>query len=140
MLFQAVQQLGGEAEIALHEILRVLRTVHTGEVEDKIRFAAVFVQLFGSGGKIILEDLVNVDTGAASVFAVPDVFQVIYKGGPHHALCAVNTAAGMLRTVRHRAELIDGEDLSVQPQPLLLEQHRSRRGQPDRKRREKQYG
>ena len=27
------------------------------------------------------------DTGAASVFAVPDIFQVIYKGGAHHALC-----------------------------------------------------
>lgn len=56
------------------------------------------------------------------------------------ALPTVNTAAGVLRTVRHRAELIDGEDLSMQPQPLLLEQHRPRRGQPDRKRREKQYG
>ena len=82
MLFQAVQQLGGEAEIALHEILRVLRTVHTGEVEDKIRFAAGFVQRCGSGVQIVLEDLVNVDAGAVMVFAVPDIFQVIYKGGP----------------------------------------------------------
>lgn len=87
MRFQAVQQIGGKAEIPLHEILRVFRAVHTGKVEDKIGFAAVFVQFLGSGVQIVLEDLINMDTGAAAIFAVPDVFQIVYKGGAHHALC-----------------------------------------------------
>ena len=44
VLFQAVQQVGGKAEIALHEILRILRAVHPRQIEHEICLPAVFVQ------------------------------------------------------------------------------------------------
>ena len=46
MLFEGIKQLRREAEIALHKIPGILRSVHPGEVEDEIRVLAVLVELF----------------------------------------------------------------------------------------------
>ena len=88
VLFQAVQQVGGKAEVALHEVLRILRAVHTGQIEDEVGFGAIPVQLFRGGLHIVLVDFVNMDIGPGAVFAVPNVFQVGAQGGSHHAPCA----------------------------------------------------
>ena len=37
MLFQRIQKRAGKAEVSLHEILRILRTVHACQVEDEVR-------------------------------------------------------------------------------------------------------
>ena len=86
MLFQAVQQIRSKTEIALHEVFRVLRAVDTGQVEDEVGFPAICVQFFRSRVQIVFVNLVNMQSGAGLVFAVPDVFQVVAQGGSHHAL------------------------------------------------------
>lgn len=86
VLFQAVQQVRGKAKVAFHEVFRVLRAVDTGQVEDEVGFPAICVQLFRSRVQIVFVNLVNMQSGADLVFAVPDVFQVVAQGGSHHAL------------------------------------------------------
>ena len=88
VLSQAVQQVGGKAKVALHKVLRILRAVHTGQIEDEVGFGAIPVQLFRGGLHVVLVDLVNMDIGPGAVFAVPDIFQVGAQGGSHHAPCA----------------------------------------------------
>ena len=78
MLFQTVQQVRSEAEVALHEILRILRTIHTCQIEHKVRLAAVLVQLRRRRIQIVLEDFFNVQCRTGLVFPIPDVFQVVY--------------------------------------------------------------
>lgn len=46
MFFQCVEQRRREAEIALHKLHRVLRTVHTRKIENEVRILAVQVQFF----------------------------------------------------------------------------------------------
>ena len=86
MLFQAVQQVGCKAKVALHEIFRVFRTVHACQIEHEVCFLAVFVQFLQGGVQIILEDFFNMQCRAGLVLPIPDVFQVVAQGGPHHAL------------------------------------------------------
>ena len=86
VLFQAVQQVRGKAKVAFHEVFRILRAVDTGQVEDEVSFPAICVQFFRSGAQIVFVNLVNMQSGAGLVFAVPDVFQVVAQGGSHHAL------------------------------------------------------
>ena len=45
VFFQAVQQVRCKAEVALHEVFRVLRTIHACQIEHEVRLAAVLVQL-----------------------------------------------------------------------------------------------
>ena len=60
ILFQAVQQVGCKTEVALHEILGVLRTIHASQIEYKVRLLAVFVQLRRGRIQIVLEDFFNI--------------------------------------------------------------------------------
>ena len=86
MLFQAIQQVGSKAKVALHEVFRVLRAVDTGQIEHEVGFPAICVQFFRSGAQVVFVNLVNMQLRAGLVFAVPDVFQVVAQGGSHHAL------------------------------------------------------
>ena len=45
VLLERVQQRGGKAKVALHELLVVLRAIHASEVEHKVAVRAVGVQL-----------------------------------------------------------------------------------------------
>ena len=86
VLFQAVQQVGSKAEVALHEILRVFRTIHPRQIEHEVCLPAVFVQLLSGGIQVILVDFFNIQRRTGLVLPVPDVFQVIAQGGSYHAL------------------------------------------------------
>ena len=86
VLFQAVQQVRCKAEVALHEVFRVLRAIHACQIEHEVCFLAVFVQLRRSGVQIILEDFFNIQRRVGLIFSIPDVFQVVAQGGSHHAL------------------------------------------------------
>ncbi len=88
MLFQSVQKVRGKAEVALHEVLRLLRTVDSRQVEDEIAVCAEAVQLLRRIVKIVLVDLLDPEIGTGAIFVVPDIFQIIAEGGSHHALCA----------------------------------------------------
>ena len=86
VLFQAVQQVGCKAKVALHEVFWVFRAIHACQIEHEVCFLAVFVQLLRGGVQIILEDFFNIQRRAGLIFPVPDVFQVVAQGGSHHAL------------------------------------------------------
>ena len=59
VLLQCVEQCGGKSEVALHELLRVLRTIYSGKIEDEITITTPLVELFGSGIKVVLIDGIN---------------------------------------------------------------------------------
>ena len=58
MLLQGVEQDGGEAEVALVEIVGILGSVDAGEVEDEVGLAAVAVEVRRGRVEVVLEDLV----------------------------------------------------------------------------------
>ena len=87
VLFQAVQQVRCKAEVALHEVFWILRAIHACQIEHKVCFLAVLVQLRRGGIQIILEDFFNIQCRASLIFPIPDVFQVVAQGSSHHALC-----------------------------------------------------
>ena len=86
MLFQAIQQVRCKTEVALHEVFRVLRAVHTCQIEHEVRLLAVFIQLLRGGIQIVLEDFFNIQCRTGLVLSISDVFQVVAQGGSHHAL------------------------------------------------------
>lgn len=88
VLFERVQQRGGEAEVALHELLVVLWTVHAREVEHEVAVRAVGVQLLRGAVEVVAVDVVDVDIRARAVLSVADVFEVVHEGRAHHALRA----------------------------------------------------
>ena len=102
VLLQRVQQRRSEAEVALHELLVVLRTVHTCEIEHEVAVRAVGVQLLRRTVQVVAVQIVDVDAGASSVLAVPDVLQIVDEGSSDHALCAGNQDVH-LRSASHAA-------------------------------------
>ena len=76
MLFQRIEKRACKAEIALHKLAVVLRTVDTGKVEDEIRFRAKFVEKRRIGVNIVLEDLVDFEIRTGTVFIFFYVAQV----------------------------------------------------------------
>ena len=56
VLLEGVEERGGETEVALHELLRVLWTVDTGKVENEGAILTPAVELLGSGIDVIFID------------------------------------------------------------------------------------
>ena len=56
VFLEGVEQYGGETKIAFHELLRILRTVDTGKVEDEGAVLTPAVELLGSGIDVIFID------------------------------------------------------------------------------------
>ena len=88
MLFQTIQQVRGKAKVALHEVFRVLRAIHPSQMEHEVCLLAVLIQFLRSRAQVILVDFIDVQFRAGLVLTVPDIFQVIHKGGSHHTLGA----------------------------------------------------
>ena len=88
MLLEKIEQLGSEPEVPLHEILGVLRSIHAREVEDEVRLLAIRVELLGSGGKIILVNLLDADIGTRAILVVSNILEIVAKGGTDHPLSA----------------------------------------------------
>ena len=86
VLFQAVQQVKCKAEVALHEILRVFRTIYPCQIEHEVCLLAVLVKFLRGRIQIILVDFFNIQCRTGLVFPIADVFQVVTKGGSHHTL------------------------------------------------------
>ena len=88
VLLQGVQKRTGKAEVALHKIFWILRSVHTCEIEYEVSLSAILVQLLRGGVQVILVDFLNLKTRSGSVFVITDISKVIAEGGSHHALCS----------------------------------------------------
>ena len=56
VFLQRIQQEGSETEISLHKLRLVFRTVHPGQVKDKIGILAIDVQFGRVAVRIIFED------------------------------------------------------------------------------------
>ena len=56
VLLEGVEEHGGETEVALHELLRILRTVDTGKVENEGAVLTPAVELLGSRVDVIFID------------------------------------------------------------------------------------
>lgn len=59
MLLEGIKQYGGKAEVAFHELFRVLRTIDTCEVEDKVAILAPGVELFRGGVYVVFINFVD---------------------------------------------------------------------------------
>ena len=111
-----------------------------GDAGANVKHMKLFFRVLLHRPRVIGQRRARSDNGHITDNNIDELRKLINAGCPNNlshlcharvAIPAVNSAAGMLRTVRHRAELIDGEDLSMQAQPLLLEQHRPRRRKLD---------
>ena len=56
VLLEGVEQYGGETEVALHELFRILRTVDTGKVENEGAVLTPAVEFLGSGIDVVFID------------------------------------------------------------------------------------
>lgn len=74
---QGVQQLGGEPEVALHELGLLLWAVDAGQVEHEVGAGAVVLQLLLGRVDVVLHDLEGEErlVFGAAVLAVPYVLQ-----------------------------------------------------------------
>ena len=76
MSLQRVEQGGGEAEVALHELVIVLGAVDASEVEHEVALLAPCVELLGSGIKVILKHFLDRQVAVATGLAVFDVIEL----------------------------------------------------------------
>ena len=75
LALQGVEKPGGETEVALHELLRVLWPVHPCQMEDEIGlFTALFQKTLG-GIQIVKVQLSDGQIRKPAVLAVADIFQ-----------------------------------------------------------------
>ena len=74
VLFQAVQQVGCKAKVALHEVFRVLRAIHTSQIEHEVCLLAVLVQFRRGRIQIVLVDFFNIQCRAGLVLSHPGCF------------------------------------------------------------------
>lgn len=68
---ELVDELRREAEVALHEVLGILRAVHAGEVEHEVGLRAPLLKLFRSGIQVILVNVFDTEVGPRTVFPIP---------------------------------------------------------------------
>ena len=76
MSLQCVKQDGGEAEVALHELVIVLGAVDASEIEHEVALLAPCVKLLGGGIEIVLEDFLDRQVAVATGLAVFDVIEL----------------------------------------------------------------
>ena len=88
MLLQGFQQSRGKTEISRHKLRIVLRPVHTGQVEHKIRLRAIFLQERRIRLDIILINLIHAQLRAGTVLSIPDIFQGRNQILAYKASCA----------------------------------------------------
>ena len=67
-----------KAEISLAELFRVLRAVHSRQIEHKITVGAKGIQFVCRIFPIIFINGIDFYVRPGTVFAVPDIFQVFY--------------------------------------------------------------
>lgn len=88
MLAERIKQRRRKAEVALHELLGVLRTVYSREIKDKIAFGAPSVQLLHGAVKIVLKDSIHDKISVALGLACFDIIKLGAKVSTHETLCS----------------------------------------------------
>ena len=67
MLFERVEKLGGEPEVAFLEVFGILGTVHAGEVEHEVGLLAAAVELLRGGVDVVFKYRLYCEAGEAAV-------------------------------------------------------------------------
>lgn len=88
MAFEGGEQVGGKAEIAAHEVGRILRTVDAGKVEDEIGPAAIVVEFGGRIAQVVLKDFEVGRQVVAAGLRVAHVAQLRHEVPPDEAFGA----------------------------------------------------
>ena len=76
MFLQGIEQRGGKAEVALHELSGILRAVHTCKIEHEITFLAPCIKLLRRGIKVELEDFIYLQVSVATGLAILDIIEL----------------------------------------------------------------
>ena len=76
MGLQCVKQGGGEAEVALHELVIVLGAIDASEIEHEVALLAPCIELLGSGVEVVFEDFLDRQVAVATGLAVFDIIEL----------------------------------------------------------------
>ena len=76
VFLESIKKGAGKAEVALHEILRILRAVDSGKIEHEIALGAPLLELLRGTVKVVLEDLVYCEISVAPGLAGPYVIEL----------------------------------------------------------------
>ena len=79
VFLKGVKKGAGKTEVALHKVLRVLRTVYTGEIKYEVTFLTPLVKFFRSRIDIVLEDFVYYEVSIAFSLSLFYVIQLCTK-------------------------------------------------------------
>ncbi len=79
MLFKSFQKLRGEAEISLHKLAVVLRSVYSREIENKIALPAKIGEQSLIRIDIIFKYFVNRERRTGTVFVIAKIFKCLDK-------------------------------------------------------------
>ena len=79
VFLEGVKKGAGKTEVALHKVLRVLRTVYTGEIKYEVTFLTPLVKFFRSRIDIVLEDFVYYEVSIAFSLSLFYVIQLCTK-------------------------------------------------------------
>ena len=80
VLLQCIKQRGGEAEVPLHKLRRILGTVHACQIEDKVSLSAIDIQFGRVTVHVIFVNGKFLTCNAVIAgFPVTDVVQLGYK-------------------------------------------------------------
>lgn len=90
MMFKQPEQLRSEPEVALHEVLGVLRAVHAGKIEYEVCLRAVERELLAGAVDVVLVDRERQKAlvALAAVLAVADALERLAEVPAHEPLGA----------------------------------------------------
>ena len=90
MLLQGVEECRGKAEIALHEFLGVLRTVHSGKVEYEVAVAAPLIELLGGGVEVVFIHGINLHVAIPASLPILNIIELGTEVSTHKTFCSCN--------------------------------------------------
>ena len=76
VLLQGIEKCGGKAKVAFHELLRILRTIDTGKIEDKVAVTTPCIKLFGRGVDVVLINGINLQVAIPACLAFLNIIEL----------------------------------------------------------------
>ena len=90
MFLQCIEQDGSKTEVALHELVIVLRTIHSSKIKDEVALLTPRVELLRSRIDVVFEDFIYLKVSIAAGLAFFYVVQLAAKVLSHESFGAGN--------------------------------------------------
>ena len=90
VLLEGVEECGGESEVALHELFRVLWAIHACEVEHEVAFLAPLIELLGSGVDVVFINGINLQVTIPTRLAILYVIELGAKVSAYKTFSSCN--------------------------------------------------